>query len=349
MHALTKAQFGMELTREDLATFLSLKNGDDMEELFALARGARERRFGDKIYLYGFVYFSTYCRNDCAFCYYRRDNGIERYRKEPAEVEALARALVASGVQLVDLTMGEDPVYHAEEFDRVLRIVRSLKADGIPVMLSPGVIPETLIDAFANAGADWFALYQETHNRTLFENLRPGQSYDERMRAKLYAKRRGMLVEEGLLLGVGESVPDIVDSIVDMKRIGASQCRAMSFVPQKGSPMASVATPPRELERKVIAAMRLYLPEALIPASLDVDGIDGLHARLDAGANVVTSIIPPHAGLRGVAQGGGDVEEGGRTVAEVKEILKGMNLRIAAVGEYQKELSRLKSRAEDGE
>lgn len=347
MHALTKAQCKLDLTRDDLVSLLTLNDPDDVEELFSLAREARAHRFEDRIYLYGFVYVSTYCRNGCAFCYYRRDSDIARYRKSPEEAEALARTLVASGVQLIDLTMGEDPVYHAQEFAPVLQIVRALKESGIPVMLSPGVISQELIDMFASAGADWFALYQETHNRALFETLRLGQSYDGRMCAKLYAKQRGMLIEEGLLVGVGESAGDIADSIVEMKRMGASQCRAMSFVPQKGSPMEAAATPPRDLERKVIAAMRLYLPETLIPASLDVDGIDGLRARLDAGANVVTSIIPPHAGLRGVAQGGGDVEQGGRTVSEVKEILGEMGLRAAATSEYQGELSRLKCRAED--
>lgn len=342
MHALTKAQFEQELTRDDLIELLSLKNEDDVQELFSIARDARERRFSDKIYLYGFVYFSTYCRKNCAFCYYRKDNAVGRYRKPPEEAEEIAKQLAASGVQLIDLTMGEDPVYHEENFEPVLRIVRFLKENDIPVMLSPGVLPDALIDVFAQAGTDWFALYQETHNRALFEKLRLDQSYDERMRAKLHAKQSGMLIEEGLLLGTGESVADIADSIMEMKKIGASQCRAMNFVPQKGSPMEDVAVPPRNLELKAIAAMRLYMPETLIPASLDVEGIDGLCARLDAGANVVTSIIPPHTGLRGVAQGGCDVEEGGRTVREVEGILREMNLRCATAAEYKKELLRLK-------
>ncbi len=346
MHALTKAQFGEKLARQDLAALLSLTDARDIAELCALARDARERRFGDRIYLYGFVYFSTYCRNDCAFCYYRKENPIARYRKSPEEVLLLAEGLLKSGVQLIDLTMGEDPQYHAEDFAQVLEIARALKRNfGAPVMLSPGVMPDALIDEFAAIGADWFALYQETHNRALFSRLRLNQSYEERMRVKLRAKGRGMLLEEGVLLGAGESVFDIADSILEMEKLGVSQARAMSFVPQKGSPMENAQTPPRDLELKTIAAMRLHLPETLIPASLDVDGIGGLCARLDAGANVVTSIIPPHAGLRGVAQGGRDVEEGGRTVAEVKEILAAMGLRSATMGEYKKELARLKARA----
>ena len=45
--------------------------------------------------------------------------------------------------------------------------------------------------------------------------LRVGQDYDERMNAKLYAKEKGMFIEEGLLAGVGESEEDIADSLFD--------------------------------------------------------------------------------------------------------------------------------------
>ena len=78
--------------------------------------------------------------------------------------------------------------------------------------------------------------------------------------------------------------------------------RVMSFVPQQGTPMERKSTPSRLNELKIIAVLRLLFPDKLIPASLDVDGINGLRSRIDAGANVVTSIIPPSLGLAGVAQ-----------------------------------------------
>ena len=39
--------------------------------------------------------------------------------------------------------------------------------------------------------------------------------------------------------------------------------------------------------------LRLAFSDRLIPASLDVEGLEGLQLRLDAGANVVTSLIAP--------------------------------------------------------
>ena len=118
----------------------------------------------------------------------------------------------------------------------------------------------------------------------------------------------------------------------------------MSFVPQAGSPMENAATPDRMLELKIIALMRIMYPWALIPTSLDVDGIAGLEARMNAGGNVVTSIIPPKTGLAGVAQSSMDVDEGGRTVEEVTKILRSMGLAPASAEEYRSYIGELKCR-----
>ncbi|MGN0659921.1 MAG: methylornithine synthase PylB [Emergencia sp.] len=325
-----------DYSEEELVRLLKSEDPDEIQALFAAARKTRQQVQGDRIFAYGFVYFTTYCRNNCNFCYYRKSNHIERYRKGMAEVLETSRALIESGVNLIDLTMGEDPQYHAEQFESVCSIIRTIKEEyDTPVMISPGVVSRDVIDRFADAGADFYALYQETHNRELFEKLRVGQDYDERMNAKLYAKEKGMYIEEGLLAGVGESEEDIARSLKIMGEIGARQVRVMSFIPQPGSPMEDCSTPDRMKELKIIALMRLLYPKALIPASLDVDGISGLEDRINAGANLITSIIPPRSGFMGVAHNTMDVDEGGRTVEEAASILKNMGLRIADREEYK--------------
>ena len=329
--------FKSRLTRDEILMILNLPKGPQAETIFAEARRARAAFTGDRIFAYGFVYFTTWCRNDCNFCYFRKSNDIGRYRKSTDQIVDIASQLADSGVNLIDLTMGEDPLYHANDFEQLVDVIRLIKEKtGLPVMISPGVISHALIDRFVAEGADWYALYQETHNRELFDRLRIDQSYDERMDAKCYARDQGMLIEEGLLAGCGESLEDLTDSILEMGRIGARQIRVMSFIPQKGSPMEHFETPDRQLELNVIAAMRLAYPWALIPASLDVDGIDGLEDRINAGSSVVTSIIPPYSGFVGVAHETMDVDSGGRTVEEARGILKEMGLTLAAPEEYKR-------------
>jgi methylornithine synthase len=196
------------------------------------------------------------------------------------------------------------------------------------------VLPEAVLGELLDAGAIWYACYQETHNRALYQQLRTGQDYDIRINSKLRAKELGLLIEEGLLVGVGESISDIVDSIFVMDELKADQIRAMSFVPQKGTPMEHFPPPSSLKELLVIALMRLVFPECLIPASLDVGGHAELGHKLAAGANVVTSLIPPGQGLAGVAQCDLDIEDGKRTVAGIQRVLKKSGIEPASSQEY---------------
>lgn len=334
---LDKTLQGHELTDEDLACLLTCSSAGDLQKIFAAARAVRRREFGDKIFLYGFVYFSTYCRNNCRFCYFRHENrNPVRYRKSREEILATALELKKSGVNLIDLTMGEDAFFLDNQGENLIRLVREVHtACGIPVMVSPGVLPEETLERLAEAGADWYALYQETHNREMFSQLRLKQDYDLRMKSKKAAARSGLLLEEGLLSGLGESTEDLIKSFHIMKDMKISQGRSMTFVPQKGTPMEDTGTPDFSTELKIIAALRLYMPDILIPASLDVDGIHGLQDRLMAGANVVTSIIPPRKGLAGVANAVQDIDEGFRTVAGVEKVLRDCGLRCASTEEYR--------------
>jgi methylornithine synthase len=334
---LQKAECGEPLSSQELQFLLSLSEPHELNQVFKLARSLRNRYFENKVFLYSFVYFSTWCRNDCTFCYYRKSNKYpSRYRKTEFEVLDAAINAAESGVHLIDLTLGEDPYYYKRHgFGSLVDLVRKVKKNtGLPIMISPGVVPVQVLNELSVAGADWYACYQETHNRELFKQLRLDQSYDLRFSNKQKAMQSGLLVEDGILAGVGETLSDIVASIKSMSKLGAQQVRVMSFVPQKGTPMEQWQTPLRTKELLIIAVLRIVMPDRLIPASLDVDGIEGLQARLDAGANVITSLIPPKLGLAGVAQSTKDINEGFRTVQGVIPVLKQMGMRAASLEDY---------------
>lgn len=323
-----------------------LRAGDEAPLVLAAARELRARHFGDAVFLYGFVYFSTYCRNECAFCFYRAGNERSpRYRKTVEEVVAICRDLADSGVVLLDLTMGEDPAIHDEPGHTALvELVAAVAAGaGRPVMVSPGVLPASACSELAAAGADWYALYQETHTPRLYERLRVGQPFEARVAARSAARRAGLLIEDGLLTGIGDSAADRAHSIAVMRDAGWEQVRVMTFVPQAGTPLEDVPPKGDEDELLTIAAMRLAMPERFIPASLDVDGIAGLERRLEAGANVVTSIVPPTMGLAGVSQAELDIDEGYRTVRGVLPHLRRLGLRAAGVDEYRERMAAVRT------
>ena len=334
-YLLAEARKGARLDDEEVRFLLGLTAGDELERLFQAARDLRRAIFGTDVFLYGFIYFSTFCRNDCRFCLFRRSNrGHRRYRKTTEEVLDAASQLAASGVHLIDLTLGEDPEIldsRTSGAARIAELAAAVKSatSGLPVMVSPGLAGPAALQCYAAAGIEWYACYQETHCRTLFEQLRPGQSVDARWQAKLDAKRLGLLVEDGVLCGVGEAISEIAESVAWMRKLDADQVRVMSFIPQPGTPMETHSAPDFQRELHVLAVLRLAFPEILIPASLDVEGLGGLRRRLEAGANVVTSLIAPNAGLVGVANADLDIGNARRTVAAVLPVLSSCGLKPA--------------------
>lgn len=178
---LQKSLDGQDLTVTEIEALLAAEDQNSVAQLFEAARTVKTQYFGNKVFLYGFVYFSTHCRNNCSFCFYRSSNTDSvRYRKTDDEILELATSLEDSGVHVIDLTMGEDPLIHNDNhYNRLTDLVKMVNDSvDIPLMVSPGAIPERLFPVLMENGADWIACYQETHNMELFKKLRPDQDYD---------------------------------------------------------------------------------------------------------------------------------------------------------------------------
>jgi len=334
--------------KDQIKFLLGLSDPDEIQQLFQTARKVRTQHFKDRIFLYGFLYFSTHCRNNCNFCQYRRSNtALPRYRKTKDQILKAAREMADAGVHLIDLTMGEDPQLYSpgstggNDFHDLMEMVKAVQDEtNCPVMISPGTLPDEVLTDLADAGTTFYACYQETHNPDLYHRLRHGQGFEKRLEKKYLAKRLGMLIEEGIMTGVGETLDDLADSIIWMADFPVDQARVMTFVPQTGTPMGNVMPQGSLKECIIISIMRLLLPDCLIPASLDVDGLSGLKERLDAGANVVTSIVPPQKGLAGVANHSLDIEEAKRTLDHINPILFSCGLLPATSDEYQSWITR---------
>ncbi len=336
------AEITEKLSKGESASDVEIKalltaEGEDRETIFQAAREVRDRVFGKKTYLSGFMYFSTYCRNDCTFCYFRKSNSIDRYRKSTDEVVKLSNMIADAGINIVDLTMGEDPMLINNDYQGLVDIVNAIReTTDIPIMVSPGAIPQSTFSRFADAGADIVAVYQETYNRKLFAERRLGQDFDFRRNQKVWAMESGMLAEDGMMVGIGETLDDRVDAIRNMLALNCDQVRAMTFVPQEGTPMEGDGTVGTVNELLAMAVMRLLKHDVMIPATLDVEGIAGMQPRLDAGASLITSIIPPHEELAGVAQSCMDIDDGSRSVTHVIQMLEDMGRRPATMAECRR-------------
>ncbi|NLI61877.1 MAG: methylornithine synthase PylB [Methanosarcinaceae archaeon] len=340
---------GRKLTEERTREILLCRDEKGISNIFSAARLVREHFFSRNVFLYSFVYFSTYCKNECAFCYYNKKNNIKRYRVSREELKETAKQISKEGVHMIDLTMGEDP-YFIENPENLSDYIKIAKENSnLPVMISPGAVSLEFLPKMKESGADFLALYQETYDEKLYSNLRCGQSFEYRKEVRKKAKECGICIEDGILTGIGndydEEVESIVKSIKCMKEQSPDQVRAMTFEPQPGTPLEKRTQMSDLIELKTIAALRFSFPDRLIPASLDVAGIKGMVDRLNAGANVVTSIISKDSTLEGVVNFDKDVElsERMRDAKSVTLQLEKMGLKKAEQSEFCRYIEKRKA------
>lgn len=326
---------GYQLSDDDLRVLLSLESKEDLERLYSAARKVRDHYFSNRVFLNCFIYFSTYCKNQCSFCYYNCGNEINRYRLTKEEIKETCKTLKGAGFNMVDLTMGEDPYYY-EDPNRFVKLVQIVKEElGLPIMISPGVMDNATLIKAKEKGANFLALYQETYDTELYRKLRVGQSFNGRVNTRLFAKKQGYCVEDGILTGVGNDIESTILSLRGMKSSDPDMVRVMTFLPQEGTPLEDFRDKSQLSELKIIAVLRLMFPKRLIPASLDLEGIDGMVYRLNAGANIVTSILPSNSRLEGVANYDRNLKERDRDIKSVIRKLETMGMEPARQADFE--------------
>lgn len=258
------------------------------EELAAAADRVRHEFVGDGVHLRGLIEFSNICRQNCMYCGLRRDNTrLERYRLTADEIVALAEKAVGYGYKTVVLQSGEDAYFTAP---RLADIVRRIKALGLAITLSVGERPYEEYRALREAGADRYLLRIETTNADIYNALDPGMSLANRIRCTLDLKRLGYEVGTGTLVGLpGQRLADIARDILWYQEIDADMLGVGPLIPNADTPLGEATPGDFHLTRRLVALLRLLLPEANIPATTAMETMvpRGRELILASGANVV--------------------------------------------------------------
>ncbi len=286
-HALIdKAERTHRLAEAELAALLADDGATD--ELAAAADRVRRAFVGDEVHLRGLIEFSSYCRQNCLYCGLRRDNkNAQRYRLSPEEIVALAEKAKAAGYPTVVMQSGEDAWFTAE---RLAAIVRDVKRLGLTVTLSVG---ERMTDEYRvlrEAGADRFLLRIETTDRALYERLDPGMSHEDRIRCLADLKRLGYEVGTGCLVGLpGQTAEMLARDVLFFRSIDADMVGIGPLVPNGETPLGDERPGDMRLVRRMVAAIRLLLPEANIPATTAMETLSpgARELMLRSGANVM--------------------------------------------------------------
>jgi 7,8-didemethyl-8-hydroxy-5-deazariboflavin synthase CofG subunit len=306
------------LSRDTALRLIQCPDGD-LPELLAAARAAKER-FKPGIVTYSrkvFLPLTNLCRDYCGYCTFRRDPGDPgAHTMTPDEVLAVARAGEKLGCTEALFSLGDKPELLFPEMRETLRHLGYKSTLHYLEAMCELVLRETGLLPHPNPGllsAEWIArlaavspsmgLMLETTNASL---LAPGAAHDNapdkvparRLRTIEDAGRQNVPFTTGLLIGIGESVEDRVDTLLAIRdlheRYGHIQevivqnFRVKPAIPMSGWPEPSLG----EMFRTVAVA-RLLLPEVNIqaPPNLSAPYYD-YEELLDAGINDWGGISP---------------------------------------------------------
>ena len=273
----------------NLVEITKLLEDEETEELLCRAADVVRQQFvGDGVHLRGLIEFSNICRQDCMYCGLRRDNGnVERYRLTEDEIVRLAEKAKGYGYRTVVLQSGEDAHFTAE---RLAAIVRRIHAMDLAITLSVGERPREDYALWREAGADRYLLRIETTDAALYESLDPGMSYENRVRCLRDLGELGYEVGTGSLVGLpGQTAEMLARDILFFQDIDADMIGIGPLIPNGDTPLGTAAPGDFHLTRRMVALLRLLLPEANIPATTAMETMvpRGRELILASGANVV--------------------------------------------------------------
>lgn len=283
---LCKAVQTRLLTREEIVRLLRWQ---EAVPLFQAADRVRREFVGDGVYLRALIEFSNYCKNNCLYCGIRAGNvQVQRYRLSPAQIITTAKQAASYGYKTIVLQSGEDLWFDS---DKLCDIISQIKKLDVAITLSIGEKTREEYAAYRKAGADRYLLRIETTDKTLYEKLDPNMSWDNRVRCLHDLKELGYEVGSGSLVGLpGQTVESLADDLLFFQQLPVDMAGIGPFIPHPQTPLADEKTDGHfELALKMMALMRLLLPDINIPATTAMESLhpNGRLLALQAGANVV--------------------------------------------------------------
>lgn len=239
-----------------------------LKELTEAADEIRRRYCGDTFDICTIINGkSGKCSEDCKFCaqssrYHTglKDTypllGTEELLEEAkynADRGVLRYSIVTSGRCLSD-----------REVERLCDSIRKIKEEtDIRICVSPGLLQEEQFRKLKEAGADRVHCNLESSER-YFPQVCTTHTYEEKTVAIQAAKRVGLSVCSGGILGLGESVEDRIDMVLTARKLGVRSIPVNVLNPIPGTPYEKNPVLSGEEILRCTAVFRFLIPDGLI-------------------------------------------------------------------------------------
>ncbi|MDO5390553.1 MAG: [FeFe] hydrogenase H-cluster radical SAM maturase HydE [Eubacteriales bacterium] len=289
LHTLSKSEY-LELLQY-------WENEEVVKRLRTEAVRLRKQYYGDKVFTRGLIEFTNYCKNNCYYCGIRNGNRhVDRYRLTEDEILECCQTGYELGYHTFVLQGGEDPYYHDERMEHIIRAVKNQFPD-CALTLSLGEKSYESYRRFREAGADRYLLRHETADETLYRSLHPSSmSLKARKQCLFDLKELGYQVGAGFMVGApGQTLEHLAEDLVFLQELQPQMIGIGPFVPHHDTIYAEEKAGSVELTLFLLSVIRIMFPKVLLPATTALGTMDprGREKGLAVGANVVMPNLSP--------------------------------------------------------
>lgn len=286
----------MNISSLDIDYLLTTSDPTAVDNLFAEAAALRDRVYGRTIFLRGLIEISNHCRNNCLYCGIRRDVKTQRYRLSKEQILDCCQTGHNLGFRTFVLQGGEDAWFTDEVLCDIVADIKHRFPD-CAVTLSLGERGRDSFRRLREAGADRYLLRHETADASHYALLHPAEmSFEHRMQCLYDLRDLGYQVGTGFMVGspfqtldtLKKDLAFIAEFHPDMVGIGP-------FIPADGTPFANRPAGSIDLTLRLLAILRLLLPDVLLPATTALGTLhpSGRERAIAAGANVIMPNLSP--------------------------------------------------------
>ena len=273
------------LSKEDL---LSLLTGNSREILSLMSKTSFLRANDNITYSKNvFLPLTDICRNSCGYCTFRKDPESDNARilMTPDEIMGIIEKANSFNCKEALFTFGEKP----DETDRVMSSLEDLGFNGMLEYLyficdetlnhsellphsNPGILKKNELKMLREVNAS-MGLMLETSSQRIMETVAhknsPGKDPKLRIATIENAGKLKIPFTTGLLIGIGETITERVESLLELRRIQdkyghIQEIIIQNFKPKAGIPMECFKEPSLAEMIKMVSVTKLMFPDVSV-------------------------------------------------------------------------------------
>ena len=207
------------------------------------------------------------CSEDCKYCAqsaYYTTSCVETYPLlDTEEIVAKARKNKERGVLRYSIVTSGRKLSN-KEVDKVCQSIKAVREEiGIEVCVSFGLLDEEQFRKIKAAGVSRVHCNLET-SRRYFPQVCSTHTYNEKIETLKAAKRAGLSVCSGGIMGLGETMEDRIDMVFTARELGVKSIPVNLLNPIPGTPYEKNRVLTNDELCRIVAIFRFIIPDGNI-------------------------------------------------------------------------------------